>query len=130
MVGGLGEIVKMSLLTTCRPLTGLFTCSGYGRTLGPVAEAFKQGALFSIWTEELLWLVNDNDCGRLDSETASAPKSSSAVDGIMALSPMPVMGTANVVLLSALAGLLTDSVAVSGIGQSAGAAPPTDGGVP
>jgi hypothetical protein len=71
------------------------------------------------------WFVNDKGCGALISDSASAPKSSSGVDGARALNPMPVMGKANVVSPSALMGLLTINVAVKGNGQSDGATPPS-----
>ena len=71
------------------------------------------------------WLVNDTDLGGLASLTASAPKSSSGVDGTIALNPIPVIGTANAVLLSALTGLLTVNVAARGNGQRDGGSPPS-----
>ena len=55
--------------------------------------------------------------------SASAPKSISGVDGSIALAPKPEMGAANAVSVSALTGLFTVNVAVSGIGQSAGGDP-------
>ena len=61
-----------------------------------------------------LWLVNDSNWRRLDSETPSAPKSSLGVEADMALTPVPVMGTVKAVSLSALTGLVTVRVAVRG----------------
>jgi hypothetical protein len=48
----------------------------------------------------------------------------------MALSPIPVIGTAKNVSLSALAGLVTVSVAPRGNGQYSGEAPRMDCGFP
>ena len=47
-------------------------------------------------------MANDTVCGVLASETACAPKSSSDGDGTIALIPIPEIGTAKVVLESAL----------------------------
>lgn len=71
--------------------------------------------------------MNDRVCGELVSLNASAPKSSSGVEGTMALSPVPVIGKANALRLSALVGLLTISVAVRGNGHKDGGAPAEDG---
>ncbi len=77
-------------------------------------------------TGSALWLVNDRLCGGLFSETASAPKSSSGTEGVNALSPTPVIGTANLSSPSALLGLSTVSLAASGNGHRAGGFPPRD----
>src|SRR4029077_9422461 len=98
------------LATTCRPATGLVSIKGCGSVLWPlVGGLFKQGALPRICTGFALWLVKDSNWGRLDSDSASAPKSSSGVEGVIALRPVPVMGTAKFVSLSALEGLITVS---------------------
>src|SRR5216683_3338534 len=68
-------------------------------------------------------LVNPRLC-----RVSAAAKASSGVEGTIALSPVPVIGTANAVRLSALVGLLTVSVAVTGNGHSVGGAPAADGG--
>src|SRR5580700_1186821 len=106
MVNPSGAIVVTSLLATCRPATGLPIVNGRGSILWLDADVFKQGALPRICTGCPLLLVNDSNCGRLASESASAPKSSSEVEGTTALAPIPMMGTAKEVLLSALVGLL------------------------
>src|SRR5437016_8253800 len=98
----------MTPVTTCNPAT-VPGANG----LGSIWTAWLVQGLLSagrICTGRLPWLVNESDCGGLVSPGASAPKSSSAVDGIKALSPLPAIGTANVVSLSAPVTLLTFTV--------------------
>src|SRR5271169_597216 len=94
--------------TTSRPATGC-CCLGAGSVSGPL-EGFTQGPAPRICTGCALTLVNDRVCGTLDSAGLnwfSALKSSSRVEGWMALNPIPVTGTTKVGLLSALIGLVT-----------------------
>src|ERR1700749_3221989 len=65
--------------------------------------------------------------GALDSPGPSAPKSTSGVEGTIALRPDPEIGTAKAVRLSALTWVLTVKVAFKGYGQADGAIPPNDG---
>jgi hypothetical protein len=62
--------------TTSSPLTGLVSSRGRGRGVAQGAPEWDR-----ISTGCPLRLVNESSCGRLASETASAPKSNSGVEG-------------------------------------------------
>src|SRR5579872_314623 len=111
--------------STCRPETSPGP-SGRASVNIPCA-GFTQGVLNAgrICTGFAPWLKNERFCGVLLSPTASAPKSSSGVEGIIALNPIPLSGMANEVLLSELTGLTTVSAACSGNGQAEGGSPPS-----
>src|SRR6516162_4581482 len=70
--------------------------------------------------------MNEKVWGALDSPGASAPKSTSGVDGTIALKPDPVIGTAKAVRLSALTCVLTVTMAFSGYGHEEGFIPPSE----
>jgi hypothetical protein len=76
-----------------------------------------------IWTGNWLWLENVIHCGALVSDGASAPKSSSGVEGTIALSPVPLIGMVKIELPSISTELRTLKVAVIGLGHSTGGVP-------
>src|SRR5581483_10927195 len=97
--------------------------SGLGKVWTACVEQGVAGG--SICTELRPWLVKVNVCGRLLSPTLSAPKSNSAVDGLIRLKPVPLTGTAKAKSVSGFVALprLTERFAVMATGQLGGGAP-------